>query len=185
MPSCRPELASLDESAAVSDVSSTDRKSGAAPRTPTASRPPTSRVDDAAEQVLAWFDRDVYVLPEERVVNAEVVESGTELDLGGFAKDQRDAKLAVDAHEDLPLTAVRRIVADEPDRRAEVVGLGAHVSRLRRPAIGAVDYRDRHPSQGNADPGDIYVFGTVLGRNGRFRAAAPGTAMRQPSEHRA
>lgn len=103
--------------------------------------------------MLARLDGDMDVFPEERVVNAEVVHAGAQLDVDGLAEDQGDSEVSVHAHEDLSLTTVGRMVTDEPDDGTEIVGVASRggPSCGHRPVVGPENGWNRHFPQGNAD----------------------------------
>ena len=75
-----------------------------------------------ALQAFTRFDPDAHVLPEQRVMNPEVVQARLNFDLSGFAEQQSDSPVAIETHEDLSVAAIGGIVPDKRDKRTEIVG---------------------------------------------------------------
>jgi hypothetical protein len=87
-----------------------------------ACRPPSCGVDDPAFQPFTWLDSEADVLPEERVVDAKVVQTWLHFHFDTVAKEKNETPLAIDAHEYLTITTIGRVVSDERDKGSEVVG---------------------------------------------------------------
>jgi hypothetical protein len=71
--------------------------------------------------VFAWFDREPYVLPEQRVVHTQVMRTGRYLDGEGVAKRELRFRSVIQLDDDLPLAAVRSVRATEGDEGTEIV----------------------------------------------------------------